>query len=134
MTNKEILQAAFAETAKGNGRLFVEMLAEDVKWTIIGSTDWSRTFEGKAAVIQTLLRPLAEQLEGRNVVSATRFIAEGDTIAVEARNHSRTKHGSAYPNRYCWIFVMRAGKVAEITEYCDTQLVQDVLRYPTNSE
>lgn len=134
MTNKEILQAAFAETAKGNGRLFVEMLAEDVKWTIMGSTDWSRTFEGKAAVIQTLLRPVAEQLEGRNVVSATRFIADGDTIAVEGRNHSRTKSGSDYPNRYCWIFVMRAGKVAEITEYCDTQLVQDVLSYPTSSE
>jgi uncharacterized protein len=44
---KGVLEHAFAETAKGNGRPFIDMLANDVKWEIIGSTDWSRTFHGK---------------------------------------------------------------------------------------
>ncbi|NUW37241.1 nuclear transport factor 2 family protein [Nonomuraea sp. SMC257] len=129
--NKVFLQAVFAETAKGDGRLFVDALADDVRWTIIGRTAWSRTYEGKRAVLEELLRPLSEQLGGRNVVSAERFLAEGDVVVVEGRNHSVTASGRDYPNRYCWIFVMRDGRIAEITEYTDTQLIAEVLAPPS---
>ncbi|WP_214409505.1 nuclear transport factor 2 family protein [Sphaerisporangium fuscum] len=128
--NKAFLQGVFAETAKGNGRPFVDALADDVRWTIIGRTAWSRTYEGKRAVLDDLLRPLGEQLGGRNVVSAERFVADGDVVVVEARNHSVTSSGHDYPNRYCWIFVMRDGRIAEITEYTDTQLITEVLTPP----
>jgi uncharacterized protein len=59
----------FVKRAKGNGRPFVDMLAEDVEWSIIGSTEWSQTFRGKTSVVADLLRPLAAQFDGPNVVS-----------------------------------------------------------------
>lgn len=103
------------------------MLSDDVRWTIIGSTSWSRTFEGKARVLDELLGPLAANFDGPNLVSAERVIGDGDLIAVEGSNHSRTKAGLAYANRYCWVFRFAGGKVAEITEYCDTALIERVL-------
>lgn len=42
-----------------------------------------------------------------------------------------TKAGESYPNRYCWVLVMRDGKVADITEYTDTQLIAEVLTDPS---
>ena len=129
-SSKAVLQGIFAETAKGNGRPFVDALAGDVRWTILGQTAWSRTYEGKRAVLDELLGPLLEQLGGRNVVSASRFVAEGDVVVVEGRNHSITASGRDYPNRYCWVIVMRNGKIAEITEYTDTQLIAEVLAPP----
>jgi uncharacterized protein len=129
--NKAFLQGIFAETAKGNGRPFVDALADDVRWTIIGQTAWSRTYHGKHAVLDELLRPLAQQLGGRNIVSAERFVADHDVVVVEGRNHSVTRSGRDYPNRYCWIFVIRDSKVAEITEYTDTQLIAEVLTPPS---
>jgi hypothetical protein len=36
--NKTLLSMVFAETAKGNGRPFLDALADDVCWTILGST------------------------------------------------------------------------------------------------
>ncbi len=128
--NKALLQGIFAETAKGNGRPFVDALADDVRWTIIGQTAWSRIYQGKRAVLDELLRPLAEQLGGRNVVSAERFVADNDVVVVEGRNHSVTRSGRDYPNRYCWVFVIRDGKIVEITEYTDTQLITEVLAPP----
>ncbi|MFF0310251.1 nuclear transport factor 2 family protein [Streptosporangium sp. NPDC004379] len=128
--NRALLEEVFAETAKGNGRPFVDALADDLRWTIIGRTAWSRVYEGKRAVLDELLRPLSEQLGGRNVVSAERFVADGDVVVVEARNHGVTTSGHDYPNRYCWIFVMRDGEIAEITEYTDTQLIAEVLAPP----
>ncbi len=52
--NKTTLAAIFSETAKGNGRPFFDALANDVKWTIIGSTAWSRTYVGKVSVLNDL--------------------------------------------------------------------------------
>jgi len=129
-SGKEVLEHAFREAAEGNGRPFVEMLADDVEWSIIGSTEWSGTFRGKGSVVGDLLRPLAEQFDGPNAVRATRFIAEGNVVAVEGRNLSVTRRGAAYPNRYCWIFEMRNEKAVRITEYCDTALVDRVLVRP----
>jgi uncharacterized protein len=131
--NKAILREIFAQTAMGNGGAFLDALADDVRWTIMGQTAWSRTYEGKRAVLDELLRPVAEQLGGRLVVSAERFVADNDVVVVEGRNHGVTHSGRDYPNRYCWVFVMRDGKVAEVTEYMDTQMVAEVLAPPAAS-
>ena len=129
--NKQLLQKVFAETAKGNGRPFVQALADDVSWTIIGSTAWSKTYRGKQAVISELLAPLNAQLANGNRITAHRFIAEDDCVVVEARGHNATKAGDPYHNSYCWVFRLVDGQVVELTEYADTALINAVLQPPT---
>jgi uncharacterized protein len=126
-TNKQLAQSIFAETAKGNGRPFVDALAPDVTWKIIGSTSWSRTFHGKQSVLADLLGPLNRQLAGRNTIAAHRILADGDFVVVEARGLNRTKAGKAYENEYCWVVRFRDGKMIEIVEYADTALVESAL-------
>lgn len=125
--NKALLQAVLAETAKGNGRPFVDAMAQDVTWTIIGDTDWSRTYAGKRAVVGELLMPLAANFAGPNLFEGLRFVAEDDLVVVEARNHSITKSGAQYPQRYAMIFRLKDAQIAEITEYADTELMTRVL-------
>ena len=88
--NKQLLQDVFAETAKGNGRPFVAALSEEIVWTIIGSTPWSKTYRGKESVVADLLGPLRAQLANANTISAHRFIAENDLVVVEGRGHNTT--------------------------------------------
>lgn len=129
--NKQLLQNIFAETAKGNGRPFVQALADEVSWTIIGSTAWSKTYRGKQAVLAELLGPLNAQLADGNRITAHRLIAEDDCVVVEARGHNVTKAGDPYQNSYCWIFRLVDGQVVELTEYADTALIDAVLQAPT---
>jgi ketosteroid isomerase-like protein len=131
--NKSLLQHVFAETAKGDGRPFVAALAEDVSWTIIGSTQWSKTYQGKSAVLRELLGPLNAQLAGRNMITAHRFIAEGDQVVVEGQGHNTTKTGKPYNNRYCWVFRFSKGRVVELVEYTDTSLIESALEAPVVS-
>jgi uncharacterized protein len=128
--NKVLLQHAFVEVAKGNSRPFIELLADDVRWTIIGSTAWSRTYDGKQSVVEDLLRPLNKQLHGRNIISAHRFIAEDDHVVVEGRGRNSTTAGVRYHNEYCWVFRLTDGRVSELTEYADTQLIASALQAP----
>ena len=131
--NKSLLQHVFAETAKGDGRPFVAALAEDVSWTIFGSTQWSKTYQGKSAVLRELLGPLNAQLAGRNMITAHRFIAEGDQVVVEGQGHNTTKTGKPYNNRYCWVFRFSKGRVVELVEYTDTSLIESALEAPVVS-
>ena len=55
--NKQLMLYVFSELSKGNGRPFVDHMADDFSWTIIGSTPWSRTYHGKQAVLSDLLTP-----------------------------------------------------------------------------
>lgn len=131
--NKLVLQEVFAETAKGNGRPFVAAMADDVTWTVIGSTQWSKTYRGKKAVITELLGPLNAQLANGNTITAHRFIAEDDHVVVEGRGHNTTKAGKPYANIYCWVFRMRGGRVVEIVEYTDTALIDSALQPPSET-
>lgn len=128
--NKQLLQQVFAELATGNGRPFVDALADDAVWIITGSSAWSRSFNGKQAIRDELLTPLFAQFADTYTNTAQRFIAEDDLVTVECRGRVQTKAGQAYNNSYCYIFRLRDGRVTELTEYYDGCLADRVLSAP----
>src|SRR4051812_13716947 len=124
--NKQLLQHVFAELAKGNGGPFLDSFADDVRWTIVGKTKWSRTYHGKKDVMEGIFGMIRQRIDGHVNVHARRFVAEEDIVVVEATGEATTKTGKPYNNDYCWIFRLDDGKVREITEYLDTELVTQV--------
>jgi ketosteroid isomerase-like protein len=128
--NKQLLQHVFSELSNGNPGPFVESVADDVRWNIIGTTPWSKTFEGKQAVLTDLLGPLNTNFDVPIQVTAHRFIAEDDFVVVEGRGQATTKSGKPYNNTYCWVYRFADGKVIEVTEYMDTQLAATSLEKP----
>jgi ketosteroid isomerase-like protein len=128
--NKRALQSAFEELANGNGKPFGDLMADDIRWTIIGTTKWSKTYDGKPAVLERLLRPLFSNFADRLTNTARRFVAEDDHVVVEARGHATTKAGVPYNNSYCYVIRFADGKMRELTEYMDTELVTRALREP----
>ena len=125
--NKQLMQNIFQELAQGNSRPLVESMAEDFCWTVTGSNRWSGTYKGKQAVLNELLAALRQRIDGRVKTVAHRFIAEDDFVVVEARGNNTTKAGLPYNNAYCFVVRLADGKLQEITEYMDTELVSSVL-------
>lgn len=79
-----------------------------------------------------IIRPEATVNRGgsREPLSSTtahRFIAEGDHVVVEVRGNNTTKAGIPYNNTYCFVFRIADGRVKELTEYLDTELVTAAL-------
>ena len=128
--NKKLMQQIFAELEKGNGRPFVEAMADDFSWTITGHSPWSKTYSGKQAVLDDLMKPLFSQFSGTYTNRAERFIAEDDFVVVECRGKVTTKSGKPYNNTYCYVCRFAGGKLRELTEYLDTQLVAEALTPP----
>ena len=121
--NKQLIQNMFAELSKGNAEAFLGNMADNVRFNLIGTTKYSGTFNGKQELISKLLAPLTAQLEGGITLTPENFIAEGDYVAMQARGKATTKSGKSYNNTYCQVFRIANGKVQEVTEYLDTELV-----------
>ena len=121
--NKRLMQQVFAELAKGNSQALVEVLDDDVVWHVTGTTKFSRPYQGKAALITELVLPLFSLIEGPITMTADRFIADDNYVVVEARGNATTKTGRPYNNKYCLVFRLEDGKIREVIEYMDTNLV-----------
>jgi len=121
--NKKLMQHIFAELANGNSRPFVDSMADDFSWTITGTTKWSKTYAGKQSVIGELLAGLQAALNPPIRLVADRILADEDHVVVEARGLNTTRKGKPYNNRYCFVFRLSGGKLQELTEYLDTELV-----------
>jgi ketosteroid isomerase-like protein len=82
-------------------------------------------------VLNELLEPLFSQFATPYTSDAHRIIGEGENVVVEARGHATTKAGRQFDNTYCYVVRVADGKVKELTEYCDTHLVAEVLGDPS---
>jgi ketosteroid isomerase-like protein/pimeloyl-ACP methyl ester carboxylesterase len=121
------MQRIYSGLEEGGGKLFVESMADDFCWTITGTTSWSGTYRGKQAVLTELLAPLLSRFAEGYTSTAHRFIAEGDYVVVESRGRVTTREGRPYNNTYCLVFRISGGKLQEVTEYLDTELVTAAL-------
>lgn len=128
--NRRLIENVFAALANGDGRPFLDALSDEARWTVMGSSPWSRTYEGKQAIVDELMRPLFRQFADRYTAHASRIVAEGDVVVVEARGQATTKAGKPYHQTYCYVFRLADGKVCELTEYTDTDLVRQALETP----
>lgn len=127
LENKRLMQEIFAAVAKGDGALFVESLADDATMTVTGQNSWSRTFTGKASILEDLFGYLRTVLAQPRQTIARRFIADGDFVVVEAKGDMVTRAGVRYDNDYCLVYRLDSGKIVEIREYNDSALCERIL-------
>jgi ketosteroid isomerase-like protein len=121
--NKHLMVTIFADLAKGNDEPFLEAMADDMQWTWMGSGQWAKTFQGKQSVVNDLWGAVKTTLLPPYKATATRILADGDYVVVEANGQNTTPDGKAYNNRYCWVCCISDGKLRSINEYMDTELV-----------
>lgn len=126
--NKQLLQGIYAEISKGNVQPLLDSMADDIEWTIIGSTALSGTSRGKQEVIDKLLKPIRARLaDGPIVFQPDRFIAEGEYVVMQARGRATALSGKPYNNTYCIVARIVDGKIKEMIDYVDTELITSAL-------
>jgi len=121
--NKKMMQYIFSELSKGNDKPFLDAMAEEMQWHWMGTGQWSKTFEGKSSVINELWSAVKASITQPSKVVPRRFIADGDYVVVESTGYNTTTDGKQYNNQYCWVLLIKGGKIYELNEYMDTELV-----------
>jgi uncharacterized protein len=123
--NKDRVSDIMGAMSQGRVRPLLDAMAEDVSWRWMGVRQWSKTFQGKRTVIDTLFGGAAETLSSSSSVEVHGIHADGDVVIVEHSGRNELPDGRRYDNNYCWVFRFQDSLIQEVREYMDTQLVTE---------
>jgi hypothetical protein len=77
--NKQAIQGGFDAWRNATGSVF-DLLAADAKWTIVGNSPVSRTFNGRNEFLDVVLNPFNARLSSRLVPAVRGIYADGDMV------------------------------------------------------
>jgi ketosteroid isomerase-like protein len=121
--NRALISEAFAAWAGGDSRPFFALVADDVNWTVIGSTSISGTFTSKQAFMDGAAGPLTARLAEPIRATVRNVLVDGDNVVLQWEGRSTGVNGRPYDQHYCWVMRLAEGRVVECTAYLDTALI-----------
>jgi len=121
---QEIVRRWFDYLALGDAKAAFALFSNNIVFDIKGTTPVSGTYRGMEQLIEEFFTPWRKQIDGELVIHADELIGEGERIVVLARGEAKTIFGDSYNNEYVFVFTVRDGKIHEVTEYCDTALIE----------
>ena len=127
MTNRELVESVFAALAHGDPRPLLSSMRDDCTWTIAGTASWARAYEGRQAIVEELFARLTSRVAPPIRIVPDRIVDCGDTVVVQAHGANTTQEGEPLENSYCFVIEVVDAKLAALTEYTDTALVERVL-------
>lgn len=124
--NKQLVRSFYEAGNRGDFDACFDLIADDITWTNIGSTNLSGTYRGKTELMEKLLGPLFAKLKAGISSSIDNIFGEGDYVIALTSGTAETTDGRPYNNKYCQVIRIRDGKFVEVTEYFDTELTSSI--------
>jgi uncharacterized protein len=125
--NCQAIRSAFESWEQGDTRPFFGLVSADVRWTVIGSTPISGTYQGKSVFLEKAAGKLTARFAGPLTARIVDVSADGDKVFLQWEGSAGTTDGRPYEQTYCWVLTMSEGEVVEALAYLDTELVSAVL-------
>jgi ketosteroid isomerase-like protein len=125
--NCQAIRSAFESWEQGDMRPFFGLVSADVRWTVIGSTPISGTYNGRSTFLEKAAGKLTARFAGPVTARIVDVRADGDKVFLQWEGSARTTDGRPYKQTYCWVLTMSDGEVVEVLAYLDTELVSAVL-------
>lgn len=123
--NKRIIKQAFDRWASGSGNFF-DLLTDDVRWTITGSSRFSKTYTGKKQFIDQTVTPLTARLASPIKPTLRNLYADRDVVVAIWDGQTTAKDGKPYRNTYSWAMTLKDGRIHTVTAFLDLIMYEDV--------
>jgi uncharacterized protein len=120
--NVRQVQQIYRILAQGDFTALGELLADDVVFEIVGSSDnpFAGYAQGRQQVIEAARHNFAQLEDQRPEIEAV--VAQGDTVVVMARERGRyVPTGREYDFHWVQLYTFKEGKLIRIRELADTR-------------
>ena len=121
------VRSLFANLENGRPEAFFNHVAQDVKWTVMGTHPLAGTYHTKENFLADTFARLDKLLKEGVVLRVSNVLVDGDTAAVELESLSTALNGKPFDNRYCWIARFSNGTIVEVRAYLDSALVKQLI-------
>lgn len=126
VTNKEIIEQAYASFAAGDVPAALAAFADDIRWVEPDGYPIGGTYVGPQAVLEGVFMRLGE-IGDHFAVEPEQFVADGDTVV--ALGNLSWKHkdtGASASVEMAHVWTLRDGKAATFQQHIDTVKVREL--------
>lgn len=102
---------------------FFAHVADDVRWTVMGTHPLAGVYEDKDAFRQATFDRLAPLMRDGVRLELEHAYEDGDTVIAELHATSTTQEGAPFDNRYCWVCRFAGDRITEVRAYLDSAMV-----------
>ena len=123
--NKQIVREILDEIGRGNLERFRSAMADDIRYTIAGSSPFSGSHT-REQWWNEVVKPLNETLAGSIRIELKTIIGEGEYVFTHSQGAARTRDGRPYNHLYGHLWKFKDGRIVEIIEWLDTALTASI--------
>ncbi|MEH2419544.1 MAG: nuclear transport factor 2 family protein [Nostoc sp.] len=131
MITYETVCNIFKHLESDTSEKFFDSVADDVKWTVLGTQPLAGNYQSKTAFHQATFSRLNPLFSGDLKLFTRDVFVDGDTAIVELYTQATAKSGVQFNNEYCWICQFRDQQIVEVRAYLDSALVTKVIKAGT---
>lgn len=124
--NRRAIQEGFDNWRRGSSRAIFDLLASDVKWTIVGRSVVAGTYHSRRDFMDQVTVPFNSRLSTPLVPTVRGIYTDGDMVIVLWEGAAMAKDGRSYENTYSWYLKMRDGKIVSATTFEDPIAFDDL--------
>lgn len=124
-SNKQLVSNAFDRWRAGTGGPF-ELVADDARWTIVGSSPVSKRYATKEQFMAEVIRPFNARMDRPLKPTIRSIHAEDDTVIVLFDGESLCADGQPYRNTYAWFMQFENGRAVNVTAFFETRLFDEM--------
>ena len=124
--NETLVRAAFDAWRAGTGTVF-DLLADDVTWTVAGTSPMSGVYRGKQDFLDRAVTPITARLATPIVPEVEHVVAQGDAVVVVFRGTARTHDGGTYRNHFAWHMELEGGRIVRGVALLDTAALEALM-------
>jgi ketosteroid isomerase-like protein len=117
--NKTLVAKGFEAWRNGTGSPY-DLLADDARWTITGTSKAAKTYPSREAFMSEVIRPFNARMATRLSPTIRRLYAEGDTVVAFFDASGTARDGVPYVNTYAWFLRMENGVIVEADAFFDS--------------
>lgn len=125
--NKQMIKDGFEKWANGKGSFF-DLLADDAKWTISGSSFLSKTYTSKKQLIDEVIAPLNDRLSQKIIPTVREIFTDGNTVIAIWDGKATALDSKPYNVSYAWFMKMHNGKIVAVTAFLDTLDLEEIFK------
>lgn len=118
-TRRQVVRDAFDDWASGRGGPFA-LLADDARWTIVGNSPVSRTYESRREFLDVVIDPFNARLSAPLVPIVRALYADGDWVIALFDATATARDGRPYRNTYTWYLRLAGTAIVEAIAFFDT--------------
>lgn len=123
--NEVIVEERFLAWRAGTGSPY-DLLAENVAWTISGRSLASKTYHGREAFLEGVIRPFNARMKEKLKPTIRKIFADGDWVIILFDASGIAIDGLPYENTYSWYLRLEDDLIVEAFAFFDSITFDDL--------